>query len=448
MRTIAEGNARVIKLLGKQHHRDVQYRMMKYVLKADCTDGILLHNVITGQLILLDADEAALLEALPVSQNQVAEPLIEAYFLVPADYEEQETVDKLRILMKRIFDVKGINHYMILPTTNCNARCPYCFENGVRRISMDMSTADRIVEYICANRSKESINLHWFGGEPLLGVSKVDHICEGLKNHGISFRSVMTSNGYLFSEELINRVAVDWNLRLIQITLDGTEEIYNKVKGYVYTDKGEESPYWRVLRNIHLLLERGIQVIIRLNVDKQNAGDLRNLIDELFLGFYDTGKKPDIYAARIFDECEILSESAAAVEEIDGDLSRSLNELNDYLKQIGMYGPTKNLLSLKINSCMADSDETVVIFPDGCLSKCEMIKDEYIYGHISSDELFVRNREQFREVLQLKNCGDCPLYPACILLKNCPTKKDTQNKDCRCSVRFYEQELVDYYRKH
>ena len=448
MRTIAEGNARVIKLLGKQHLRDVQYRMMKYVLKADCADGILLHNVITGQLVLLDADEAGLLKFFPVSQDQALIPLIESYFLVPVDYEEKVTVDKLRILMKRIFSVKGINHYMILPTTNCNARCPYCFENGVRRISMGMSTADRIVEYIYTNRSKENINLHWFGGEPLLGVSKIDHICEGLKNQGISFRSVMTSNGYLFSEELISRAVADWNLRLIQITLDGTEEVYNRVKGYVYTNKREESPYWRVLRNIRLLLERGIQVIIRLNVDKQNAGDLRNLIDELYLEFHDAGKKPDIYAARIIDECEILSESAVAVEEIDGDLSRSLNELNDYIKKIGMYGPTKNLLSLKINSCMADSDETVVIFPDGCLSKCETIKDEYIYGHISSDELFVRNREQFREVLQLKYCGDCPLYPACILLKNCPTKKDTQNKDCRRSIRFYEQGLVDYYKRH
>lgn len=52
----------------------------------------------------------------------------------------------------------------------------------------------------------------------------------------------------------------------IQVTLDGTEGVYNAVKRYV--DAGEKSPYQVVLANIRGLLDAGVRVIVRLNVSR------------------------------------------------------------------------------------------------------------------------------------------------------------------------------------
>ena len=94
---------------------------------------------------------------------------------------------------------------------------------------------------------------------------------------------------------------------------------------------------------------------------------------------------------------------------------------------------------------MADSDETVVIFPDGRLSKCETIRDEYTYGHIASEEVRPEMQSLFKEVFQFGRCGDCPLYPVCILLKYCTTKTNAEQKDCQKSIQIYQQQLTDYY---
>ena len=58
-----------------------------------------------------------------------------------------------------------------------------------------------------------------------------------------------------------------WALRQVQITLDGTHDVYNSVKGYVLP---KEDPYLRVLNNVDNLLTEGISVSIRLNMDTHN----------------------------------------------------------------------------------------------------------------------------------------------------------------------------------
>ena len=66
MKTLAEAQQRVVKLWGKQAAKPEEtYRLMKYVLRVDHEGHTALHNVMTGQLILLDDDEIRLLDRLP-----------------------------------------------------------------------------------------------------------------------------------------------------------------------------------------------------------------------------------------------------------------------------------------------------------------------------------------------------------------------------------------------
>ena len=123
MKNILEGNADIKKILGKQKPQQAKYRLMKYVLQNKCDDGILLYNAITGQLVLLDVEEARILNSLPSISEQKTFELIENYYLVPEDYDEKKIVNTLRIIMKKVFTRKGISGYTIMTTTNCNARC-------------------------------------------------------------------------------------------------------------------------------------------------------------------------------------------------------------------------------------------------------------------------------------------------------------------------------------
>lgn len=430
MRTIVSGEQKVIKLLGKQQPEDTKYRMMRYVLSADCADGKLLHNVITGQLVLLSAEESAVLDRLPAGSCAAMTELIENNFLVPEGYDEKDTVQKLRVMMKRLFAPKGINSYLILTTTNCNARCPYCFENGIRRMNMTAETVDRVVAYIASHKSKQEVKLHWFGGEPLVGVERIDQICQGLKANGIAYESVMTSNGFLFTEEIVKRAVADWNLKRVQITLDGTEPVYNRVKGFV----SAKSAFGVVMENIGMLMKTGIRVILRLNLDASNGDDLRALIDDLN-GFFPEKENLSIYVSVIQD---------ARPEEERHRLDLQALELNDSISRLGLHEHEPKLLSLRTNSCMADSDEAVVIYPDGRLGKCENISDVDVFGQIGSD-VVNEKAEAFKEAFEYPYCGDCPLYPSCILLKRCPTKQREQWEMCQQSIRQYRADMVAWY---
>jgi UTP--glucose-1-phosphate uridylyltransferase len=109
----------------------------------------------------------------------------------------------------------------------------------------------------------------------------------------------MTSNGYLFDEKLVTKAVHSWNLEDIQITLDGTENVYNKTKNYIYKNT---NAFKRVIDNIGLLLKAGVRVMIRLNIGEHNKEDLYELV-----------KYPETMANISFVEQTELSGTAKAI---------------------------------------------------------------------------------------------------------------------------------------
>ena len=92
----------------------------------------------------------------------------------------------------------------------------------------------------------------------------------------------MISNGYLFDADRVQRAKDLWQLKRVQITLDGTAQTYNRVKDYVYRDV---NAFERVLQNIGLLTGTGIHTRIRLNVSKHNIGEMAELVELLHQRF-------------------------------------------------------------------------------------------------------------------------------------------------------------------
>jgi len=414
VKIIVEAQALPAKLWGRQKPKETMYRLMRFLLRTECDDGTLLHNVVTGELVLLDAAETALLEQLPAAHTAAMDALIEAHFLVPVEFDEKKSVEQLRRLMRAANRSRELVGYTILPTTGCNARCFYCYEAGIPYITMTEETADRLAAFIDAHHGEKPVELNWFGGEPTLGVNIIDRICRAMQEREIEYTSSMISNGYLFDETLAEKAKKLWKLKNIQITLDGTEPVYNRVKAYVRSDG---SPYRKVLENIGFLLAQEIRVSVRMNLDRYNAEDLETLIAELAQRF--AGQKYfSAYTWPLYDNCGYTpvvhnQEERLWLENKSAELNRLIEQKQiDYIKD-------KNLPSVKAVFCMADSDAAVIVNPDGTFSKCEHECGKENVGNLEDGFTDAERIATWKKQIIPPECEDCVLYPSCFKIENC-----------------------------
>lgn len=388
-------------IVGRQKQTDGQrYRLMTYVVQQPVDDGLLLYNTLTCSLVLLTPDEAADITA--------QQELIDRWFLVPQAHDDQKLCRQVRQMAALLKPAaKTITGYTILTTTGCNARCFYCFEKGIKPIVMTTETASKVVRYIVAHRGDEKVTLRWFGGEPLVNAKVIDQICTELSRQGVPFRSKMTSNGYLFDADRIQRAKDLWLLQKVQITLDGTAQTYNSVKDYVY--RGVNA-FERVLQNIGLLTAAGIRVSIRLNVDKHNIGEMAELVELLHQRF-GTNEHLSVYSHELFGE---------RAPEDNAELFAQRMLLEQQIAKCGYGGRKRLQKDTQLNHCMADNDRSVLIAPDGHLGKCEHYIDSEFFGHIDHEERDKAILRKFKERrADIEVCATCPYYPQCYRLVMC-----------------------------
>ena len=245
MQIITNAKESVLTILKRFRKAGASYRLMKYCMEEEVEDGVLLFNLLTREMVLLNREER---EGILEDRS-----MRERWFVVPEDTNEKELVDLVRWMSNaRKKPLETITRFSIFPTTDCNARCFYCFEKGCSRIHMSQETAQKVVGFVKTRSGGQKAHLAWFGGEPLFNQSAIDTICQGLAQEGVEYYSTMVSNGYLFDEETVRKAVGSWDLKNVQITLDGTEKVYNRSKAYIYQ---EGSPYQVVMGNIQRLLD-------------------------------------------------------------------------------------------------------------------------------------------------------------------------------------------------
>ena len=402
MKVIIPTTPLIERMIGPQKRTDGQhYRLMTYVVQQPIDDGVLLYNTLTCSLVLLTPDEAADITA--------QQELIDRWFLVPQDHDDQKACREIRQLAAILNPAtNAIYKYIIFTTTGCNARCFYCYEKGTKHVTMTAETASKVVRYIVTHRSDDKVNLRWFGGEPLVNTKAIDQICTELSGQGIPFYSWMTSNGYLFDADMVQRAKDLWQLQEVQITLDGTAQTYNRVKDYVYHGV---NAFERVLQNIAMLTATGIHVDIRLNVDKHNIGEMAELVELLHQRF-GTNEHLSVYSHGLYRE---------RTPEENAELFVQRMKLQQQIVAFGYEQKRRLLKDIKLNRCTADDDGGVVITPDGNLSKCEHYIDRELFGHIDSEDRDEAILRKFKErPADIEACATCPYYPQCNRLVMCP----------------------------
>ncbi|MBQ3504165.1 MAG: 4Fe-4S cluster-binding domain-containing protein [Oscillospiraceae bacterium] len=381
--------------------------MMHYCTEAVTEDGVLLYNLLTKELLLLTEEE--------YEKRTENSYLKDHWFVVPEGTNEKELADLVKWVLKNKHKKHPpITGYTIFPTTDCNARCFYCFELGRSRIPMREETAHKVADYIAAHCGGEKVSISWFGGEPLYNKAVIDIICNDLREKGVVYTSRAISNGYLFDRETVKNAMENWNLKWVQITLDGTEGVYNKVKAFIYKNT---NPYHTVLENIGHLLDAGVTVTIRLNMDMHNADNLLELVEELGQRF--AGKKGlHVYAHHLFKGNEPMAEIHTQEEWAERD--RAMCRLNEKIRELGLAAQRGITKKPKLNYCMADSGSAVTILPGGEIGLCEHYSEDEFIGHIDKEGFDQAVVNSWKErIPEVPECAECFYYPDCVTLKKC-----------------------------
>ena len=425
----------------KRDVRDENYHPSSFVISKEVSEGLLLFHTLTCEMVLARKGQK------DMSKDEY---LRKHLFVVPESLDEKKLVNQYRTLRKMVDTGDGediISSYTILTTTDCNARCFYCYEKGRSRIPMSEKTAMKVSSLIERNqKDKKDVTLRWFGGEPLYNGKVIDLICGELEKSNVPFKSSMISNGYLFDEDTVQKAVKLWRLQKVQITLDGTEAIYNRSKAFIYD--GAVSPYRRVVRNIGLLLDAGIDVSVRLNLGLHNADDLFALVRSLS-SLYGKRKGFGCYAHILFEE----SAGSGNVRQTDESrrlVYEKLEQLESLMADLGIKGKGVSLpKEVRQNWCMADDGKSIMIAPTGDIGLCEHYSEDHFISHIDSadviDKAMVAEFRERREGIEL--CNNCPVYPQCIRLKMCeesaictPEKVENQvNQIMFAMVRTYEK---------
>ena len=414
MKTIIPAAKPAEMTLGKQKRREgVTYRLFKYVMLEPVDEGLLLYNVMTLELLLLTPEEA--------DTMMESEELLARWFLVPEGHNDQKLASDLKAFAQSMSKpAKYPTKFKVFTTTHCNARCYYCFEqNFPNKKTMTPDTARQLVKYIADHCGGCEVSFEWFGGEPLVNQEAMDIVCQGLADAGISFHSVMVTNGYLIDKTVIRKAKELWRMTGIQITLDGTEEVYNRTKDYV---NPQGSPFRRVMENIESLLDAEIEVQINLNVSEENWQDLMGLTDLLAERF--GGRKGlVIYAYPLENPTDFEKGQTAGALAHDEVFREKSQIVMDRLLQLGLSRERNRLARyIRGNACVADSGVLATVLPDGALGFCGLIAEGETFGSVYSDERDEAALADWQERLPLTGpvCSDCLRYPECRILKKCP----------------------------
>lgn len=417
MNVLTNSNMNVISFLGgfQRRIKDKNYRWNKDIISVEHDGMIILHNGITGATVsLFPFEYENVLTTLPCDYSDF---LFSNYFLVKDDFDEIQVVKDFRNRNETYITPNYLEtptHFTILSTTKCNANCAYCYEQSLEdKHDMSVDTAKNVAKYIIEYANRNSpLSIEWFGGEPLTNPEVIDIITSEVQSAGFEIFSKMISNGYLFNDEMVKRANRIWGLKHVQITLDGYGESYNKIKRYIYKD--DPDPFGTVIRNIHNLLNIGIDVTVRLNCgthNYKNLIELVNFLSEEFkgnMGF-------SVYVWEIFSNGPRSEEKA----EIFFDC---LEQVDKAICNSGLITPNYIDNGIKSCHCLVDSGNGTVIGVDGTLCLCEHYVNGDNYGDINNfgnwDKTIIKNWRNYTNTYE-GICYDCPNQAECIKMQRC-----------------------------
>lgn len=376
----------------------------KFLIEKEDKGELILCNTFFGSVVSLNEEYKEyykrILNGDSEEIEEVKEVFLEQKLIFNSDVEENEAIDEILSFQ----DKKSLN-LTILPTTACNMKCEYCFEN-LKPYSSTIETGNQIckwVENLQKEREFEKIFVTWFGGEPLLNLRFIKETSKALlqwcNRNNIDYEADIITNGTLLTKEVAQILADECRVKKCQITIDGTEEIHNK-RRILPNANG----YQIIIENITQVCKL-IDICVRINVDKNNKEDLDKLLLEIEKN--DTIKQNVyFYLGRVIGESERCMNKMEFNDMVISFLSKlKKHNFKVTLSNLSLHG---NLIP-----CVAMKENSFVIDADGKLYKCyKIIGDaDYCVGQVGK----VTEENRIEKTFKIDaECKQCNILPFCM----------------------------------
>ncbi len=275
------------------------------------TDGpyYALFNTFAGSIDLIDQTVASGLESLRRSDSRLVQlrrkakgqdqPALAPDVLEYLDNRGYlfDSADEERIHARQVYDVMLRMHrriagqpLAIIPTYNCDLKCPYCWQRlysmdspiiSAEMVDQAFAAISRLVEL----QPHQKVDLAIFGGEPLQDVpalrDRVLQICALAKQAGYGVMAM--SNGVGLAAAAPHLAG---KIDAIQVTIDGPAELHRRRRPLPGGDS-----FTAMVAGVDKALEMGISIKVRTNVDLHNLPHLPDLAElARDRGWLDSGK--------------------------------------------------------------------------------------------------------------------------------------------------------------
>ncbi len=256
------------------------------VFNARRNDASLIMNPLSGAMDLFDAPALSLLRRPDDREAHRAFPAFYQYcrdrgYLYDSPHHEEAALAAAhqKALTRYSAEPFRADIYM---TFLCNLRCIYCFQGhrfhgrgGVIQSAVIGALFDALAEFRQRWPSPRPPVLTLVGGEPLLKRKSqweaIARILDLSDQQGYRTRILTNGVDLAFYSDLL----AGYDLNFIQVTLDGPKQVHDRRR--VFAD-GEGS-FDYVTEGIDKAVDKGLHVVIRVNIDAQNVGLLPDLAD-------------------------------------------------------------------------------------------------------------------------------------------------------------------------
>ncbi len=359
-------------------------------------NSLLLH-LLTGAIDLVTNEEADQIRTALTSRNvEVLPPdmlrALEERGYFADSLAEQAFIDALAERHQEQLAHKPIE-FFVTTTYGCPVGCSYCFEGELTRQAQRTAiSSEQIASMFAAieeitkvkNRSVREIVL--FGGEPLLPktMDAVREILIGATERG---HHVTVCTSGIFCQDfapLFHEFAQ--TVTLVRVTIDGPRRYHDALRTL-------PDAFDRATDGINALLDRGLRVMTRTNVGKQNLETLPELADFFRdSGWLDNDRFDAIVTgikdrACVGDKGTILREDELAVRFLQmrakHDAVRRLRPLNIFMSLrhlatnlghldgiVKLKEAVAPLETIKFHGCGATDGTLYILGTDNCVYTC------------------------------------------------------------------------------
>jgi uncharacterized protein len=446
----------------------MHWKVSRYTHAIDLDDGKgLLHNGRTGSIVELSPRVYGKVRELFDSGQSIEEPnrgsRLRQLFshLIAGGFVVRQPIDELGLLEDTYETERKRSQFLltILPTFGCNLGCDYCFV-GKKKGMMSLETQNHIVQFVSshiANHSIPSMNVDWFGGEPLLSMSVIQYLsAEFIRicgSHGIPYHSQVITNGTVITPNVVAALQ-EAQVQRLQITIDGPPDLHDIRRPY---KAGHSSSFSAIMSGLPLVIGKFL-IRLRINVDNRNLHAVWPLID-LFAekGWLGPDTEFFPYLARISPFTEACSTMSNFVCSMD-DFYRVQFRWMERLEKAGVPVSAQGLYQFpepKTYNCGAVGANGFVFTPEGEIHKCGLAVDNSpeAIGHVSRPlDSTHPNAVKWQQYSPFQNpvCRNCEFLPTC--LGGCPRNqiemREVQKKENCTYHKQFEHQILLFHLGH